>query len=92
MVGALTVNMGGTQINLNIPNGTTRGLAAHTVVVSNEEAENFDLAIDTETAEPGSLGMTAEDGTALKAADADGNAVDCGIVDLGNGMSTVTLR
>ena len=90
VVGALTVNMGGTQINLNIPNGTTRGLAAHTVVVSNEEAENFDLAIDTETAEPGSLGMTAEDGTALKAADADGNAVDCGIVDLGNGMSSVT--
>ncbi len=31
VVGALTVNMGGTQINLNIPNGTTRGLAAHTV-------------------------------------------------------------
>ena len=90
VVGALTVNMGGTQINLNIPNGTTRGLAAHTVVVSNEEAENFDLAIDTETAEPGSLGMTSEDGTALKAADADGNAVDCGIVDLGNGMSSVT--
>ena len=90
VVGALTVNMGGTQINLNIPNGTTRGLAAHTVVVSNEEAENFDLAIDTKTAEPGSLGMTDEDGTALKAADADGNAVDCGIVDLGNGMSSVT--
>ena len=50
-----------------IRDSTTRGLAAHTVVVSNEEAENFDLAIDTETAEPGSLGMTAEDGTALKA-------------------------
>ena len=83
--------MGGTQINLNIPNGTTRGLAAHTVVVSNEEAENFaDLAIDTETAEAGTLGMTDEDGTALKAADADGNVVDCGIVDLGNGMSSVT--
>ena len=91
VVGALTVNMGGTQINLNIPSGTTRGLAAHTVVVSNEEAENFaDLAIDTETAEAGTLGMTDEDGTALKAADADGNVVDCGIVDLGNGMSSVT--
>ena len=60
-------------------------------MVSNEEAENFaDLAIDTETAEAGTLGMTDEDGTALKAADADGNVVDCGIVDLGNGMSSVT--
>ena len=91
VVGALTVNMGGTQINLNIPNGTTRGLAAHTVVVSNDEAENFaDLAIDTEAAEAGTLGMTDEAGNALKAADADGNVVECGIVDLGNGMSSVT--
>lgn len=91
VVGALTVNMGGTQINLNIPNGTTRGVAAHTVVVSNEEAENFaDLAIDTETAEAGTLGMTDKAGNALTAADADGNAVETGIVDLGNGMSSVT--
>lgn len=91
VVGALTVNMGGTQINLNIPNGTTRSVAAHTVVVSNEEAENFaDLAIDTEEAEAGTLGMTDMDGAALKAADADGNEVECGIVDLGNGMSSVT--
>lgn len=92
VVGALTVTMGGTQINLTIPNGTTRGLAANTVVVSNEDAENFtDLeGIDTETAEPGTMALTDVDGNPLKAADADGNAVDCGVVDLGNGMSSVT--
>ncbi len=92
VVGALTVTMGGTQINLTIPNGTTRGLAANTVIVSNEDAENFtDLeGIDTETAEPGTMALTDLDGNPLKAADADGNAVDCGVVDLGNGMSSVT--
>ncbi len=92
VVGALTVTMGGTQINLTIPNGTTRGLAANTVIVSNEDAENFtDLdGIDTETAEPGTMALTDVDGNPLKASDADGNAVDCGVVDLGNGMSSVT--
>ena len=91
VVGALTVTMGATQINLTIPNGTTRGLAATTVVVSNEEAENFaDLAVDTEAAEAGTLAMTDMDGNPLTAADADGNAVTTGIVDLGNGMSQVT--
>ncbi len=92
VVGALTVTMGGTQINLTIPNGTTRSLAANTVVVSNKDAENFtDLeGIDTETAEPGTMALTDVDGNPLKAADADGNAVDCGVVDLGNGMSSVT--
>ena len=92
VVGALTITMGGTQINLTIPNGTTRSLAANTVVVSNEDAENFtDLeGIDTETAEPGTMALTDVDGNPLKAADADGNAVDCGVVDLGNGMSSVT--
>ena len=92
VVGCLVVTMGGTQINLEIPNGTTRGLAANTVVVSNAEAENFsDLAgIDTETAEAGTMAMTDEDGNVLKATDADGNAVDCGVTDMGNGMSSVT--
>ena len=83
--------MGATQINLTIPNGTTRGLVAHTVVVSNEEAENFaDLAVDTDTAEAGTIAMTDTEGAALTASDADGNAVETGIVDLGNGMSSVT--
>lgn len=92
VVGCLVVTMGGTQINLEIPNGTTRSLSANTVVVSNAEAENFsDLAgIDTETAKAGTMAMTDKDGNALKATDADGNAVDCGVTDMGNGMSSVT--
>ncbi len=84
--------MGGTQINLQIPNGTTRGLSATTVIVSEKEAENFTgmEGIDTETAEAGTIAMTDEDGNALTASDADGNAVECGVTDLGNGMESVT--
>ena len=87
----LPSSMGGTQINLTIPNGTTRGLVAHTVVVNNKDAENFaDLdGIDTEEAEPGTLALTDTEGNALTATDGE-NAVECGIVDLGNGMSSVT--
>ena len=46
--------------------------------------------IDTETAEAGTIAMTDEDGNALTASDADGNAVECGVTDLGNGMESVT--
>ena len=51
VVGCLVVTMGGTQINLQIPNGTTRGLAPTTVIVSEKEAENFTgmEGIDTES-------------------------------------------
>ena len=92
VVGCLVVTMGGTQINLQIPNGTTRGLSANTVIVSEKEAENFTgmEGIDTETAEAGTMAMTDEDGNALTATDADGNAVECGVTDLGNGMESVT--
>lgn len=92
VVGCLVVTMGGTQINLQIPNGTTRGLSATTVIVSEKEAENFTgmEGIDTETAEAGTIAMTDEDGNALTASDADGNAVECGVTDLGNGMESVT--
>lgn len=92
VVGALTVTMGGTQINLQIPNGTTRGLSPTTVIVSEKEAENFTgmEGIDTETAEAGTIAMTDEDGNALTATDADGNEVKCGVADLGNGMESVT--
>lgn len=90
VVGSLVVNMGGTQINATIPNGTTRGLSAQTIVVSNEEAENFaDMAVDTKTAEAGTMAMTDLDGNALTGTTADGTA-ETGIVDLGNGMSSVT--
>lgn len=95
VVGALVVNMGGTQLNYTIPNGTTRGLAAETVVVSNEEAEdNFaDLKIDTEKAKAGTIGMTDKDGKPLTATSGTGDdatTVETGITDLGNGMSSVT--
>ena len=62
VVGCLVVTMGGTQINLQIPNGTTRGLSATTVIVSEKEAENFTgmEGIDTETAEAGTIAMTDE--------------------------------
>ena len=92
VVGCLVVTMGGTQINLQIPNGTTRGLAPTTVIVSEKEAENFTgmEGIDTETAEAGTIAMTDEDGNALTAVDADGNEVKCGVADLGNGMESVT--
>lgn len=86
VVGSLVVNMGGTQINATIPNGTTRGIEVQTIVVSNEEAENFaDMAIDTKTADAGTMGMTDMDGNALT----DG-ATETGITDLGNGMSSVS--
>ena len=92
VVGCLVVTMGGTQINLQIPNGTTRGLAPTTVIVSEKEAENFTgmEGIDTETAEAGTIAMTDEDGNALTAVDADGNEVKCGVADLGNSMESVT--
>ena len=93
VVGCLVVTMGGTQINLQIPNGTTRGLSANTVIVSEKEAKNFTgmEGIDTETAEAGTIAMTDKDGNALTASDADGNAVECGVTDLGNGMESVTI-
>ena len=92
VVGALTVTMGATQINLTIPNGTTRGLAATTIVVSDEDAANFTEmeGLDTETAEAGTMGVYDPEGQPLTAADADGNAVQTGVVELGNGMSQVT--
>ena len=34
--------------------------------------------------------VTDKDGNALTASDADGNAVECGVTDLGNGMESVT--
>ncbi|QWT17447.1 PTS system mannose/fructose/sorbose family transporter subunit IID [Collinsella sp. zg1085] len=91
IVGCLTVTMGGTQINLTIPNGTSRSIVAHTVVVSDADAKNFtDLAsIDTKTAEAGTLAMTDMEGNPLMAV-ADGAAVETGVTSLGNGMSSVT--
>ena len=87
VVGSLTVAMGGTQINLTIPNGTTSSYTATTAVVPNDDAENFDVEIGKDA---GSIGIKDADGKALETTDADGNKVTAGITDLGNGMSSVT--
>lgn len=91
IVGCLTVTMGGTQINLTIPNGTTRGLSATTAIVSNADADNFaDLKLDTKTDGAGTIGVLGPDDKPLVTKDADGNDVTAGVTDLGNGMSSVT--
>lgn len=91
IVGCLTVTMGGTQINLTIPNGTTREMVATTAIVSNADADNFaDLAIDTKNDEPGTIGVLDSAGKPLSIKDADGNETTAGVTDLGNGMSSVT--
>ena len=87
VVGCLTVAMGGTQINLVIPNGTTNTYTASTVTVPNADVSKFDVAIGDEV---GSVGTKDADGAALKAADANGDPVKTGVTDLGNGYSSVT--
>ena len=87
VVGCLTVAMGGTQINLVIPNGTTSGYTASTATVANADLGKFDVAIGDEV---GSIGVKDAAGEPLKVADAAGNTVSTGITDLGNGYSSVT--
>lgn len=89
VVGCLTVTMGGTQIALTIPNGTTESYVAHTAVVPTDEAKNFEI-IATNDEGVTTSGMTDAEGNALAGVDASGAAVEAGSVDLGNGMSEVT--
>lgn len=87
VVGSLTVAMGGTQINLVIPNGTTSSYTATTTTVPDSDVDKFDVAIGTEA---GSIGVKDASGEPIKVANADGTTVETGITDLGNGYSTVT--
>lgn len=89
VVGCLTVTMGGTQIALTIPNGTTESYVAHTAVVPTDEVKNFEI-IATNDEGVTTSGMTDAEGNALAGTDASGAAVEAGSVDLGNGMSEVT--
>lgn len=90
VVGCLTVTMGGTQINVEIPNGTTESYVAHTAVVENDKVDDFAI-ISSDAEGNTTAGMYAADGTTpLATVDADGNPVTAGAVDLGNGMSEVT--
>lgn len=78
VVGCLTVVMGGTQIKLAIPNGTTHTAVATTATVPITDVTKFkDMMVD-------------KDGKALKGTDDAGKPAEAGSVDLGNGMSTIT--
>jgi PTS system N-acetylgalactosamine-specific IID component len=89
VVGCLTVTMGGTQINVTIPNGTSQSYVAHTTTVPTSDVSKFEV-ISTDTDGTVLSGMVSADGAPLATTDADGNAVTAGATDLGNGMSEVT--
>lgn len=89
VVGCLTVNMGGTQIALTIPNGTTESYVAHTATVSNDEVSKFEVIAKNDEGVTTS-GMVDAEGNPLAGVDAAGNAATAGAVDLGNGMSEIT--
>ena len=89
VVGCLTVNMGGTQIALTIPNGTSESYVAHTATVSNAEVSKFEVIAKNDEGVTTS-GMVDAEGNPLAGVDAAGNAATAGAVDLGNGMSEIT--
>lgn len=89
VVGCLTVTMGGTQIALTIPNGSSESYVAHTAVVSNDEVSDFEVISKNDEGVTTS-GMVDAEGNALKSVDAEGNEVVAGATDLGNGMSEIT--
>lgn len=89
VVGCLTVTMGGTQIALTIPNGSSESYVAHTVVVSNDEVSDFEVISKNDEGVTTS-GMVDAEGNALESVDAEGNKVVAGATDLGNGMSEIT--
>lgn len=89
VVGCLTVTMGGTQIALTIPNGSSESYVAHTAVVSNDEVSDFEVISKNDEGVTTS-GMVDAEGNALTSVDAEGNKVVAGATDLGNGMSEIT--
>ena len=89
VVGGLTVTMGGTQIALTIPPGSSESYVAHTAVVSNDEVSDFEVISKNDEGVTTS-GMVDAEGNALKTVDAEGNKVVAGATDLGNGMSEIT--
>ena len=89
VVGCLTVTMGGTQIALTLPNGTTESYVAHTAVVADSEVSDFEVITSNDEGVT-TLGMYDAAGEPLSGTDAEGNAAVGGAVELGNGMSQVT--
>lgn len=89
VVGCLTVAMGGTQIKLSVPNGSTQSYVAHVAVVKTDEVKSFDIIKKTD--EGVTLSGTKDAaGKPLKTVDDKGQTVVGGAKDLGNGMSEVT--
>ena len=89
VVGCLTVTMGGTQIALTIPNGSSESYVAHTATVSNDEVSKFEVISKSDDGTT-TAGMVDADGEALTTVDASGAKITAGATDLGNGMSEVT--
>lgn len=89
VVGCLTVTMGGTQIALTLPNGSSESYVAHTCVVDTDDVADFEV-IATNDEGTTTSGMVDAEGNALAGTDASGAAVEAGAVDLGNGKSEVT--
>ncbi len=89
IVGCLTVCMGGTQLKLALPNGTTESYVAHKAVVANKDVASFDVI---KKADDGItlIGTKDAQGKALKGQDEKGAPAEAGAKDLGNGMSEVT--
>ena len=86
VVGALTVTMGATQINLTIPNGTTESYVAHHVTIPSDDVEGFNEKIYSMDDE-GNI-VVDDEGNPVALTDAEGNSA--GVIDLGNGYSEVT--
>ena len=89
VVGCLTITMGGTQIALTIPNGSSESYVAHTATVSNDEVSKFEVISKSDDGTT-TAGMVDADGEALTTVDASGAKITAGATDLGNGMSEVT--
>ena len=81
--------MGGTQIALTIPNGSSESYVAHTATVSNDEVSKFEVISKSDDGTT-TAGMVDADGEALTTVDASGAKITAGATDLGNGMSEVT--
>ena len=73
VVGCLTITMGGTQIALTIPNGSSESYVAHTAVVSNDEVSDFEVISKNDEGVTTS-GMVDAEGNALESVDAEGKS------------------
>ena len=93
VVGCLTVTMGTTQINLQIPNGQSESYVPTTVVVPNDQVADYEVMATGENLDGETIttaGIYDQNGEPITTADADGNEVVTGVTPVGDGMSKVT--